>query len=207
MLSEIVRNSSSAVDFGKRVLILYSSLRCQERAQMQCECIAVARRFATWWHALLQRQVGLPSSRGLGLRPFTAATRVRIPLGVPLKNTMALWRSWLARRPVTAEVAGSSPVRVAILNTSSGWSWCFCFWLVVCWVSVGAKSVSDSQDSDRFLVCFPDDTKQTPMVQLSRPDEQKRHHPQKSRAAHVKLPNFIALSGHFSGHFCYKRGH
>ena len=27
---------------------------------------------------------------------------------------MALWRSWLARRPVTAEVAGSSPVRVAI---------------------------------------------------------------------------------------------
>ena len=26
---------------------------------------------------------------------------------------MALWRSWLARRPVTAEVAGSSPVRVA----------------------------------------------------------------------------------------------
>ena len=25
----------------------------------------------------------------------------------------ALWRSWLARRPVTAEVAGSSPVRVA----------------------------------------------------------------------------------------------
>ena len=29
---------------------------------------------------------------------------------------MALWRSWLARRPVTAEVAGSSPVRVAILS-------------------------------------------------------------------------------------------
>jgi hypothetical protein len=26
----------------------------------------------------------------------------------------ALWRSWLARRPVTAEVAGSSPVRVAV---------------------------------------------------------------------------------------------
>ena len=26
---------------------------------------------------------------------------------------MALWRSWLARRPVTAEVAGSSPVEVA----------------------------------------------------------------------------------------------
>ena len=32
---------------------------------------------------------------------------------------MALWRSWLARRPVTAEVAGSSPVRVAILQAGS----------------------------------------------------------------------------------------
>src|SRR4051794_29589088 len=29
-------------------------------------------------------------------------------------HSKALWRSWLARRPVTAEVAGSSPVRVAI---------------------------------------------------------------------------------------------
>ena len=29
------------------------------------------------------------------------------------QQNMALWRSWLARRPVTAEVAGSSPVRVA----------------------------------------------------------------------------------------------
>ena len=28
-------------------------------------------------------------------------------------KSKALWRSWLARRPVTAEVAGSSPVRVA----------------------------------------------------------------------------------------------
>jgi hypothetical protein len=35
---------------------------------------------------------------------------------MPLKwesHIKALWRSWLARRPVTAEVAGSSPVRVA----------------------------------------------------------------------------------------------
>ena len=32
---------------------------------------------------------------------------------------MALWRSWLARRPVTAEVAGSSPVRVAVRNPPS----------------------------------------------------------------------------------------
>ena len=29
------------------------------------------------------------------------------------KVNKALWRSWLARRPVTAEVAGSSPVKVA----------------------------------------------------------------------------------------------
>ena len=29
------------------------------------------------------------------------------------QQNMALWRSWLARRPVTAEVAGSSPVGVA----------------------------------------------------------------------------------------------
>src|SRR5699024_3564732 len=37
------------------------------------------------------------------------------PPGRPgtLKKNKALWRSWLARRPVTAEVAGSSPVRVA----------------------------------------------------------------------------------------------
>src|SRR5690606_15772135 len=32
---------------------------------------------------------------------------------------MALWRSWLARRPVTAKVAGSSPVRVAQDNGSA----------------------------------------------------------------------------------------
>ena len=34
-----------------------------------------------------------------------------------VSHSKALWRSWLARRPVTAEVAGSSPVRVA----SSAW--------------------------------------------------------------------------------------
>src|SRR6185436_10024907 len=64
-----------------------------------------------------------PSSSGLGRRPFTAVARVRIPLGVrdaatrsesSTQESKALWRSWLARRPVTAEVAGSSPVRVAI---------------------------------------------------------------------------------------------
>ena len=35
---------------------------------------------------------------------------------------MALWRSWLARRPVTAEVAGSSPVRVASFRASFRYS-------------------------------------------------------------------------------------
>ena len=66
-------------------------------------------------------RIGPPSSSGLGRRPFTAVARVRIPLGVHATTTAvgvahskALWRSWLARRPVTAEVAGSSPVRVAI---------------------------------------------------------------------------------------------
>jgi hypothetical protein len=61
-----------------------------------------------------------PSFSGLGHRPFTAAARVRIPLGSPSDGFTieqllyeALWRSWLACRPVTAEVAGSSPVRVA----------------------------------------------------------------------------------------------
>jgi hypothetical protein len=34
--------------------------------------------------------------------------------GADNRESKALWRSWLARRPVTAEVAGSSPVRVAI---------------------------------------------------------------------------------------------
>ena len=54
-----------------------------------------------------------PSSSGLGLRPFKAAARVRIPLGARKQKSKALWRSWLARRPVKAKVAGSSPVRVA----------------------------------------------------------------------------------------------
>ena len=56
-----------------------------------------------------------PSSSGLGLRPFKAAARVRIPLGA---RSEAQWRSWLARRPVTAKVAGSSPVWVARVHRS-----------------------------------------------------------------------------------------
>ncbi len=55
-----------------------------------------------------------PSSSGLGLRPFKAAARVRIPLGA--RKSQAQWRSWLARRPVKAKVAGSSPVWVASID-------------------------------------------------------------------------------------------
>ncbi len=33
--------------------------------------------------------LGSPSSRGLGHRPFTAVTGVRIPLGTPLQSVMA----------------------------------------------------------------------------------------------------------------------
>jgi hypothetical protein len=61
-----------------------------------------------------------PSSSGLGLRPFKAAARVRIPLGARQDSHKAQWRSWLARRPVTAEVAGSSPVWVAASERPQG---------------------------------------------------------------------------------------
>ena len=33
---------------------------------------------------------------------------------------MARWLSWLERRPVTAEVVGSNPIRVVYLNSSFG---------------------------------------------------------------------------------------
>ncbi len=51
-------------------------------------------------------------------RPFTAVTRVRFPL----ESYVASWLSWLERRPVTAEVVGSSPIGVVnvekfIMNT------------------------------------------------------------------------------------------
>ena len=35
-------------------------------------------------------------------------------------NIMARWLSWLERRPVTAEVVGSSPIRVAFILCRSG---------------------------------------------------------------------------------------
>ena len=53
------------------------------------------------------------------------------------KKNKALWRSWLARRPVTAEVAGSSPVRVAIFLAKAvihfRWvaAFCVCRWRVL----------------------------------------------------------------------------
>src|SRR4051812_32748958 len=82
-------------------------------------------------HKGCRKLQGSPSSSGLGPRPFKAVARVRIPLGArvrldrsrcddllqqdrKLQYSKAQWRSWLARRPVTAKVAGSSPVWVAI---------------------------------------------------------------------------------------------
>jgi hypothetical protein len=57
-----------------------------------------------------------PSSSGLGHRPFKAAARVRIPLGVLLAHASGA-RScravWSARHPVKVEVAGSNPVGTA----------------------------------------------------------------------------------------------
>ena len=54
----------------------------------------------------------------LAIRPLSAeftccAIVSRAPGRVRSLSYMAPWRSWLARRPVTAEVAGSSPVGVA----------------------------------------------------------------------------------------------
>ena len=48
-------------------------------------------------------------------RPFTAVTRVRFPS--ESFNT-AYWLSWLERRPVTAEVVGSNPIRVVCMILS-----------------------------------------------------------------------------------------
>jgi hypothetical protein len=50
--------------------------------------------------------------------PFQGGNAGSNPVG-STQYIKALWRSWLARRPVTAKVAGSSPVRVA---STFGWS-------------------------------------------------------------------------------------
>jgi hypothetical protein len=50
-----------------------------------------------------------PSSSGLGLRPFKAATGIRIPLGAQRGRGEV----WSSRRPVKPEVAGSNPVAPA----------------------------------------------------------------------------------------------
>ena len=51
------------------------------------------------------------SSVGESNRLITGRSWVRVPEG-PLKLNMARWLSWLERRPVTAEVVGSNPIRV-----------------------------------------------------------------------------------------------
>ena len=36
--------------------------------------------------------------------------------GISFKNNTARWLSWLERRPVTAEVVGSNPIRVVLFK-------------------------------------------------------------------------------------------
>ena len=50
--------------------------------------------------------------------PFQGGNAGSNPVG-STQYIKALWRSWLARRPVTAKVAGSSPVWVARLHRES----------------------------------------------------------------------------------------
>ncbi len=84
-----------------------------------------------------QSFTGSPSSRGLGHRPFTAITGVRIPVGTPRfqscgniagpspvlvwVNGCAEWQiSCLESRPVPPWVAGSSPVHSATNKNDQG---------------------------------------------------------------------------------------
>ena len=46
------------------------------------------------------------------MKVLTTCPEVVIIMDVSI-SYLALWYSWLARRPVTAEVVGSSPIRVA----------------------------------------------------------------------------------------------
>ena len=78
--------------------------RCGSRWPRAPSCASVA---------LRPQRGSPPSSSGPGHRPFKAAARVRIPLGVPL-TIEDLWSSWSARHPVKVKVAGSSPVRSAL---------------------------------------------------------------------------------------------
>ena len=61
------------------------------------------------------------SSVGQSSRLITGRSRVRVPEG-PLrkKRNKAQWLSWLERRPVTAEVEGSSPFWVASFKKMKG---------------------------------------------------------------------------------------
>ena len=48
--------------------------------------------------------------------PFHGGNTGSIPVGV---SYMASWLSWLERRPVTAEVVGSSPIGVASVKRNT----------------------------------------------------------------------------------------
>src|SRR5690606_12082031 len=81
-----------------------------------------------------------------------------------LRFLMALWRSWLARRPVTAEVAGSSPVRVA--PGEAPVSHRYRGFVVICsracvhspfplvsWIRTGCGPARYREDTKHVLVC------------------------------------------------------
>src|SRR2546428_9011034 len=60
-----------------------------------------------------------PSSRGPGHRPFTAVTRVRIPVGTPLSACYAPWMpGWFAA--LTVAVAALAGAVAAVAGTGVG---------------------------------------------------------------------------------------
>ena len=66
--------------------------------------------------------VGTLSSVGQSTRLITDRSRVQVPEGPlhPIISDMASWLSWLERRPVTAEVEGSSPSGVVNFTRRRG---------------------------------------------------------------------------------------
>ena len=60
----------------------------------------------------------VPSSRGLGHRPFKAAARVQIPLGPPFYNRHAGVAQQEEQRTRNAQVGGSSPPAGSIFDST-----------------------------------------------------------------------------------------
>ena len=67
------------------------------------------------------------------------------------KYLMARWLSWLERRPVTAEVVGSIPIRVA--GTKLFW---FCSLIKISWgLSSAGRASALQAEGHRFEPCRP----------------------------------------------------